>query len=260
MPLQFLGGLLSTGVGTAVGVAKAVAGNPIGAIKWASKKPLVGAAIKAGWDRRQTNTGYQRAMHDMRKAGLNPLLAGKYGPAASATMEGLGSVINTANQVETQKQQLEINKEQLQLNKIKTTADIEKIDQEIKESMKRVGLIDSQISEITANIILKLAQTDKTNAEAQAIKITNETLENSPLLEDVKTLGSGKLIMSTLGGIAGLALIALQLLPAGRVPKLVNKARKTITTLSPKLNKYFKSTDTRKGTFRKRRKGSGFQK
>jgi len=33
----------------------------------------------------QTGTGYQRAMEDMRKAGLNPMLAAKLGPAASGS-------------------------------------------------------------------------------------------------------------------------------------------------------------------------------
>lgn len=33
-----------------------------------------------------SNTGYQRAMADMRKAGLNPILAGKYGPASTPSV------------------------------------------------------------------------------------------------------------------------------------------------------------------------------
>ena len=33
----------------------------------------------------QTSTGYQRAMEDMKRAGLNPMLAAKFGPAASAS-------------------------------------------------------------------------------------------------------------------------------------------------------------------------------
>ena len=42
------------------------------------------------------STGYQRAMADMRKAGLNPILAGKYGPAASpggASGGGTGAAV-----------------------------------------------------------------------------------------------------------------------------------------------------------------------
>ena len=58
--------------------------------------PWAGTAIKARWDKKQTDTAYQRTMADMKKAGLNPILAAKLGGAASAVMEPLGGVINSA--------------------------------------------------------------------------------------------------------------------------------------------------------------------
>ena len=152
-----IGGIAGIGA-TAYGIGSAIASNPLKALKWASKNHMVGTAIKAGWDRRQTNTGYQRAMHDMRKAGLNPLLAGKYGPAPSATMEGLGSVSNTAKQVDINEKKAtqEINNLKEQFKSIKA----ENVRKEViaeyfktpegKELAKTLAINGSPLNPITA--------------------------------------------------------------------------------------------------------------
>lgn len=84
---------------------------------------LLGGAISAGvttklarenrkWQEKMANTAYQRTMRDMRKAGLNPILAGKLGGAATppggytpVTIDGTAAV-TTALAVRRQRQEL----------------------------------------------------------------------------------------------------------------------------------------------------------
>ena len=55
------------------------------------------AKDQMNFQREMSNTSYQRAMEDMRKAGLNPILAGKLGGAStpSGAMAGTPDVSKT---------------------------------------------------------------------------------------------------------------------------------------------------------------------
>ena len=73
----------------------------------------------------QSRTQYQRAVADMRAAGLNPMLAAKLGgnaamSGASATMPDLGSTLNSAQSIANQKNVQDAQVAQIELgNKIK---------------------------------------------------------------------------------------------------------------------------------------------
>lgn len=103
----------------------------------------------------QTGTGYQRAVADMKKAGLNPMLAAKLGPAASASgamaqIPDFGTAVQRgiqggqlASAAAVQAEQAKLTRAQTEVARMQPTeieARVDQIRQNISESEVRAEL------------------------------------------------------------------------------------------------------------------------
>lgn len=148
LPLAILAASAIGAGATAYGVNRANAAN----------KAM--AREQMGFQREMSGTSYQRAMEDMRQAGLNPILAYQQGGAstpagASATMQdSMGPAVNSAVSIGRAKAEIQ---NILEMNK-KIKSDVALNEALEKSAMADAGLKHNSSKSVIADTILKNAQ------------------------------------------------------------------------------------------------------
>lgn len=103
----------------------------------ANKSNIKQAAGQTAFQERMSNTAYQRAMADMRAAGLNPILAGKLGPAS--TPSGARAQIGNIGAAMSQGYQQQASAEGSIASAKQSLAQVEKIQAEAKQIVQTTG-------------------------------------------------------------------------------------------------------------------------
>ena len=147
------------------------------------------AARQMQFQDEQSRTQYQRAVTDMKKAGINPMLAAKLGgnaamsgamgSGAQATMPDLGATINSATSIANQK-----NVQDAQVQKLVAEA-TKLIPQQIQESIQKIAESVSRITVNDANkqqifrTIDKIGSEIETMASSRSLMAVKERLNIS---------------------------------------------------------------------------------
>lgn len=185
----FLGGAIIGGVGNLIGGALGMAGQASAnetnkeMQDRANQMNVVNAKTQMDFQERMSSTAYQRAMADMQKAGLNPMLAfsqggasspgGSFAPAGAAKVENelggwsdsLKGVSSTAFQASAMKKDFEQKDSQIGLTKAQ--------DKNTKETTRLIG--EQKNTEKTKQAA-NLATANEAAARAEALRAQQEAI------------------------------------------------------------------------------------
>lgn len=151
----------------------------------ANKANLAEAAANRHFQERMSNTAYQRAMQDMKDAGLNPMLA--YQQGGASTPSGGAATVQSAS------------KTGLADAALKATTGIGSLQQKATALQQQQSLNDSAIKLQSANAAKTVAETEKTMVETTKAK---KDLPAAQLQGDLAEKGS-KLVNKLLDTVEG---------------------------------------------------------
>lgn len=133
------------------------------------------------WQERMSNTAYQRSMDDMRKAGLNPMLAYSQGGAATgkgamAGVENIGAGIDKAVQTGLGAKRLQQDIEVLKASKLK-------IDAEAQRSQTGAAVDRATVLRLHQDTLTSAANQAQTETNNQLLKLSIPGAANQAAIE-----------------------------------------------------------------------------
>jgi hypothetical protein len=131
-----------------IGMAGSLAGS-----LFSAKQSQASANRQMAFQSGQTGTGYQRAMADMKRAGLNPMLAAKLGPAASGSgaMAKIPDYGQTIASAENLRQQAPVRKAEAVLKEMQSKV----ADMQMYEIDERINKLQQEVKNLGLDFDLK---------------------------------------------------------------------------------------------------------